>query len=113
MRSMGWLARRIWRQGGWRFVSVEEPYFSSCEIAQYLLILLVAHVARPDNFGMVNIRGVVNPLPVHIVTGPVAHDDQVLTRKALQFTHDGRTIQVSSWPRRLNLCMCGRSGDAQ
>ena len=83
---MGRLFRRIGRQLGWRVVSIEQPYFSSCEITQQLLILLVAHVARPDNFSVVNIRGVVNPLPIHIVTWALVHDDQMLARRALQFT---------------------------
>src|SRR5438105_10673209 len=111
MRSLGWLTGCIGRQLRGRVISVEQPYFPSCEITQQFLILSIAHVARPDNLGMVNICCVVNPLPVHIVTRAIVHDDQVPNGRVLQFTHDGRTVQVSPWPGGLDLSMRGYGGD--
>ena len=91
---------------------MEEPDFSSGEVAQQFLIVLIAHVARPDDFGMINIGGVINPLPIYIVTRAIAHDHEVLAGRMLQFVHYGCTIQISSWPCGLDLYVCGCGGDA-
>src|SRR2546423_8046722 len=114
-RSRFWLAERIRirREPGWRVISVEEPYSSAWEIAQQLLIFIVSHVARPDDFGLVNVGGVINPFPVDIMMWAITHDDQVLTGRVLQFPQHSGTIQVSSGPRRLDWHMCGCGGDTQ
>src|SRR5256886_17600147 len=78
----------IGRQLRRRFVAIiHAPDVPITKIVEQFLVLLVSHIARPDDAGVIDVRLVVDPLAIHIVVGAVVRDDyEMWTREALQLS---------------------------
>ena len=65
-----------------RFVGLGEPDFTFPVISNQLFVLCGAHVSRPNDFGMIDVRFVVYPLSgADVMIGTVTHQHQLTTWK--------------------------------
>src|SRR2546427_2182033 len=105
----------IGRQLGRRFVAIiHAPDVPITKIVEQFLVLLVSHIARPDDAGVIDVRLVVDPLAIHIVVGAVVRDDyEMSTRETLQLGANCWHVEIAARPARLYSHMRKHSGDSQ
>ena len=74
-----------WCFGDGTAVHADSPDLAVLEIVEQLAVLVVAHVPSPDDFGGVNVGGVVDPFVegVGVGVGFVIDDDKMTTRQSL------------------------------
>jgi len=54
-------------------------------ITHELQIVCGIHLTRPDDFGAVDVRGIVDPLIPRFVLGRISHDDELFAGELFQF----------------------------
>src|SRR5437879_7815280 len=93
----------IGRQLRRRFVAIiHAPDVPITKIVEQFLVLLVTHIARPYDAGVIDVRLVVDPLAIHIVVGVAIRDDyEMWTRETLQLSANCWRVENGARPGRL------------
>src|SRR5207245_11439809 len=105
----------IGRQLRRRFVAIiHAPDVPITKIVEQFLGLLVTHIARPYDAGVIDVRLVVDPLAIHIVGGVVIRDDYELsTGGALQLGANCWHVEIAAGPAGLYAHMRNRGIGSQ
>ena len=93
----GCTRRCVRLQVGVVVIRSDEPHAAILEVGEEFRVLRGVQLARPQNFGVVDLRSVVHPLIVNVVLvfRAVAHQDQVLTRRLRKLFGDDLTADVA------------------
>jgi hypothetical protein len=67
-------------QLGYRFVGLDQPYFPVFEVVEQGMQVLAGNLTGPDDFGVIDVSGVVDPLVVNVVDRAVSNEHEMLAR---------------------------------
>src|SRR5262249_8836462 len=79
------------------FVRQCQPEMTVAEVVKEFFVLLPIHFTRPDYFGLVNVRFVVDPFLVKRMLRRVMNDHEMLALRAIKLFQDVRAAR--SFPR--------------
>src|SRR5438445_11451684 len=109
--SPGLIGGRLRRRFG---AIIHAPAVAITKIVEQSLVLLVTHIARPYDAGVIDVRFVVDPLAIHIVVGVAIRDDyEMSTRETLQLGANCWHVEIAARPARLYSHMRKHSRDSQ
>src|SRR5438132_13894844 len=88
-----------WRHSGWGLVRLDNPDLPVLEVLQQFPILLRTHITGPDDFRMINIGPIINPVGAQYwVIGSISHNCQLETGEGTKPRQD-----VGPWRARRTL----------
>src|SRR6476620_8753721 len=79
---------------GWNRIRLRRPNFPVMEVFEQRPQVLPRNLARPDDFGVINICSVVNPFMMNVVVSRITNQYKMAAGFGLQLSGDLRAIRI-------------------